>query len=267
MKSMAINNHTEYTNASVFCSSANAFLKTIGSDSTSIVFLDPPFNLKKLYTSKIPLLDSRSTDQYQSWLQGIITESIRILAPGGALFMYHIPEMALKYGAFMQTHLDFRHWIAISMKNGFARGRKLYPAHYALLYLTKGKPAVFHRPKIEPQLCKTCGGYAKDYGGYKSIIEEKGINLSDIWDDLSPVRHAKYKNRDANELPKKLFERIIAISGEKGKLFVDPFCGSGTGALIALETGMRVKVCDIVKENYEIINNRIKAYFDLKKKE
>ena len=36
------------------------------------------------------------------------------------------------------------------MKNGFARGKKLYPAHYALLYFTKGMPASFQRPKILP---------------------------------------------------------------------------------------------------------------------
>jgi len=37
----------------------------------------------------------------------------------------------------------FRHWVAMSMKGTFPRGRKLYPAHYALLYCSKGEPKTF----------------------------------------------------------------------------------------------------------------------------
>src|SRR2546422_6918695 len=96
----------------------------------------------------------------------------------------------------LQGELPFRHWIAISMKGGFARGQYLYPAHYALLYLTKGQPGRFHRPKIDPPHCKKCGALLKDYGGYKKFISN-GINLSDIWDDVSPVRHNRYKHRRA----------------------------------------------------------------------
>ncbi len=53
----------------------------------------------------------------------------------------------------LEQHLDFRHWIAISMKNGFVRGDHLYPAHYALLYYTKGKPESFNRPKVPKPIC------------------------------------------------------------------------------------------------------------------
>jgi site-specific DNA-methyltransferase (adenine-specific) len=249
-----------FSEGGIVCSSAEEFLKTIADNSADIVFLDPPFNLKKLYSSKMPLLDKKPKDDYFKWLTGIIDESVRILSPGGAFYMYHLPEIAMQIGSYAQGKLDFRHWIAISMKNGFARGNRLYPSHYALLYFTRGKPVIFNRPKIEPQRCKSCGEYAKDYGGYKKIIDEKGINLSDIWDDLSPVRHAKDKNRDANELPKKLFERIIEISGKNEKLYVDPFGGSGTGAIAALEKGMKIAICDILPENYLLIKKRVKDY-------
>ena len=84
------------------------------------------------------------------------------------------------------------------MKNRFPPHGRLYPAHYALLYLTAGDPLTFFRPKIPAPRCRYCDGYVRDYGGYTRYIEE-GINLSDIWDDVSPVRHKPNKHRSANQ--------------------------------------------------------------------
>jgi site-specific DNA-methyltransferase (adenine-specific) len=143
------------------------------------------------------------------------------------------------------------------MKNGFVRGSHLYPAHYALLMFTKGKPRKFSRPRIAPQECRTCGELVKDYGGYRPIIQRKGINLSDFWDDLSPVRHANSKHRAANELPALLFHRILTMVGSRGSLYVDPFGGSGSGVIAAARRGMRFAACDIVRANCTLMSHRI----------
>src|SRR5260370_11709337 len=143
------------------------------------------------------------------------------------------------------------------MKNGFVRGKRLYPAHYALIMLTKGIPTVLNRPKTLPAECRHCGKYIKDYGGYRSIIEEKGINLSDFWDDVSPVRHAQRKNRVANELPQIIFDRVMQISSEPGSLYVDPFAGSGGGVVAAVKAGMPFAACDIVASNCRLIVKRL----------
>ncbi|MCD4675841.1 MAG: site-specific DNA-methyltransferase, partial [Desulfobacula sp.] len=42
-------------------------LKTIENDSLDLIFADPPFNLNKLYPSKIN--DNLKTDQYLSWCE------------------------------------------------------------------------------------------------------------------------------------------------------------------------------------------------------
>ena len=49
-----------------------------------------------------------------------------------------------------------------------------------------------------------------------------------MWVDIPPVRHSKYKNRDANELSLKLLDRVLDISTGEGDLVFDPFGGSGT---------------------------------------
>jgi site-specific DNA-methyltransferase (adenine-specific) len=189
-------------------------------------------------------------------MSNVITEVIRTIKPGGALYLYHIPKWAIHFAGQLSGSLNFRHWIAVSMKNGFVRGNGLYPAHYALLYFTKGAPSVANRPKIVPATCPHCDEYIKDYGGYVEYVAD-GVNLSDVWDDLSPVRHSKYKNRVANELPMKLASRVVAISGKTGSVLLDPFAGTGTAVMAARAKKMKFIAIDRELSNCDLISQRI----------
>jgi site-specific DNA-methyltransferase (adenine-specific) len=219
------------------------FLRNVSDESADLVFLDPPFNIGKAYGARRKGSDILPEDAYSDYMTRVLDECCRVLKPGAALYLYHLPSRGIQFGAHLQKSLDFRHWIAVSMKNGFARGNRLYPAHYALLYFTKGAPAVFHRPKVQPMKCRHCDGYIRDYGGYLSHVQD-GINLSDVWDDLSPVRHQKYKTRAANELPVKMLQRVVSISGAEGGVLLDPFAGAGTSAIAARAAGMRYLLND-----------------------
>lgn len=240
----------------IHCADALAFLRSLPAGTADLVFLDPPFNLGKHYGA---ISDSRPEAEYELWLHSILLESIRVLADGAALYLYHLPLWAMRVAPYLERYLQFRHWIAVSMKNGFVRGKHLYPAHYALLYFTKGQVKNFHRPKLRPAKCRKCGSLVKDYGGYRTIIEAKGINLSDIWEDISPVRHSVAKHRTANELPRTLTDRIISISGAPGLTLVDPFAGAGSAVISAAEAEMRFLACDIVRGNCSLIEKRIRS--------
>ena len=224
-----------------------------------MVFLDPPFNLGKAYTPRDTENDTMPEGRYRIWIADVLAESARVLKRGGALYLYHLPLWAMRFGGHMERLLDFRQWIAVSMKNGFVPNNRLYPAHYALLYFTKGAASTFNRPRLRPATCRHCGGLVKDYGGYLPIIQKQGINLSDIWEDLSPVRHAKYKFRAANELPNQLFERILGMSGVPGGLYVDPFAGAGSGAIAAIGHSMRFAAADLVLANCALLRDRLKT--------
>ena len=218
----------------IVCSDALDFLHGLRDKIADIIFLDPPFNLGKRYGASSRSSDRKREDDYLSYMTLVLQRCVEVLREGGALYLYHIPRWAIKFGEILQRELKFRHWIAISMKNGFVRPKHLYPAHYALLYFTKGRPAVFTRPKIAPLTCRHCGEYVRDYGGYKKFIRN-GINLEDICDDISPVRHKKYKSRISNELPATIPQRALQISQRKRGLVVDPFAGSGTTFAAAIK--------------------------------
>ena len=73
----------------------------------------------------------------------------------------------------------------------FPRGNKLYPAHYALLYFTKGKPKTFNRVRLPIPVSRHCGRDIKDYGGHRKYLNPAGLNLTDFWEDTSPARRGR----------------------------------------------------------------------------
>lgn len=200
---------------------------SIRGETIDCIFADPPFNLGKDYgDSKVN--DELEDKQYLDWSFTWLEECCRILKPGGALFIYALPRWAYHFAAFLDSRLLFRHWIAVSMKGTFPRGRKLYPAHYALLYFTKGMPKTFNRVRLPIPTCRHCGREIKDYGGHRKYLNPKGLNLTDFWEDTSPNRHRKFKFRNVNELKPLIPERALRISTNEGDIVLDPFGGGGS---------------------------------------
>ena len=191
------------------------------------VFADPPFNIGKDYKNGYD--DAAAQTEYLAWCRRWILECCRILKPGGAFFLYATPELAVRFAPIMGERLSFRHWIALTMKGTWPRGKKLYPAHYALLYYTRGTPRVFNRVRLPIETCRHCGKEIRDYGGHRDKMNAEGVNLTDFWTDTSPNRHAKFKVRPGvNELKPVIPERAILISTDPGDVVFDPFGGGGS---------------------------------------
>ena len=235
-----------------------SLLQTMKSDSIDMVFADPPFNLSKLYPSAIN--DNLKTEKYLHWCQEWLYQSIRVLKPGGALFVWNLPKWNAALTGFLDSYLTFRHWISVDIKYSLPIPNRLYPAHYSLLYYIKtDKPKTFHPDRLPMQVCPKCFAELKDYGGYKDKMNPRGINLTDIWADIPPVRHAKYKRRTgSNELSLKLLDRIIELSTDKGDRIFDPFGGSGTTYMAAelkkrRWIGCEIGPLDVIKERFKLI--------------
>ncbi|TKD65603.1 site-specific DNA-methyltransferase [Micrococcus luteus] len=210
------------------------WLRDLDDESVDLVFADPPFNLNKNYGNGFK--DNLSEEEYLSWTLEWVDECVRVIAPGGALWIYNIPRWSMPTGAHLlqKRELTFKHQVAISMKTGLPIPNKLSPAHYSALYFIKGKkPKAFSRPRTPIEVCRHCGKEIKDYGGHRSKMNPEGVNLTDVWTDLSPVRHRGAKHRSANALPEKMLERILTISSVPGDLVLDPFGGSGTTYAVA----------------------------------
>lgn len=227
-------------------------MKSLASESIDCFFADPPFNLNKSYGSNVN--DNLVEEKYLQWCYSWVDEGVRLVKPGGSFFLYNLPKWNVLLTNRISKKLTFRNWIAIEIKFSLPIQGRLYPSHYSLLYYIKGKkPNTFSPPRLPLQICRHCGGEIKDYGGYKNKLNPKGINLSDVWSDIPPVRHKKYKNRQANALSLKLMDRILDIATKEGDIVFDPFGGSGT-TYIAAELKGRKWIGTELSTTDEIVN-------------
>lgn len=211
-------------------------LANIRNDSIDLAFVDPPFNLGKNYN--IPEFnDTMSTELYRGWCHTWLLEIIRVLRPGGALFLYHWPFWLMDLGSWLnnQSPVEYKSWIALKMKNGFPIKGRLQPAHYGLLYYVKrGDKPTFNVVRSKSPTCRHCGELVRDYGGYRKKFERfevegiPWIGLSDFWEDTRPARHDKARQNQVNELPLHIPERAILMASNPGDIVLDCFAGGGS---------------------------------------
>lgn len=229
-------------------------MRSLPDNCVDLIFADPPFNLGKTYDPGID--DNMSMSSYINWTYEWLDECIRILKPGGRIFVYNIPKWSTYIAAHLEERLTFWDWIAIDMKFSLPIQNRLYPAHYALVSFIKGVQAqTYHNQRIPLQTCRHCGGEIKDYGGYKGKMNPLGVNVSDVWTDIFPVRHRSTKTRKYNELSVKLLNRIISMATNEGDTVFDPFGGSGTTFAVAQMLNRRWVGCEL--GDCEIIASRL----------
>jgi site-specific DNA-methyltransferase (adenine-specific) len=225
-----------------------------------MIFADPPFNLGKEYEAKTD--DQKPDPEYLRWCQRWLAECIRLLKRGGSLFVYNLPKWNVLLGAFLMGEgLTFRHWIAIEISSCYPIAGRLHPSHYSLLYYSKGKPKTFQRIRTPILTCRRCGAELTDYGGHRGAMNPNGVTLKDVWTDIPPVRHWKFKprGRRANALSTKILDRAVEMSTAPGDLVLDPFGGSGTTFAVCEEKGRHWIGVEVEADFVEHIADRLEG--------
>ncbi len=249
----------------VHCADAVEFMRKLPDNCIDLVFADPPYNLAKDYTG---YTDRQIDDDYLRWCETWLAEYARILKPGGSLFVLNLPKWAIHHARFLSRWLYFQRWIvwdALSEPRG-----KLMPAHYALLYFTKGPTAAtfnyrwFETPPTDwngfvlspdaPIYClrQSCLRARKAAG------DDRKVPLSDIWFDIHRIKHKRDRDAHPCQLPDKLMERIIQLSTNEGDVVLDCFGGAGTTAVIAKRLNRRFVLTEIDQNYVDMTNRKLK---------
>ncbi|TLD85761.1 site-specific DNA-methyltransferase [Helicobacter sp. MIT 05-5294] len=235
--------------------------QSIPNNSIDCVFADPPFNLKKKYNShKDKLLES----EYILWCEKWIDECVRVLKDNGFIFLHNIPKWLTFYASFLNSRAVFRHWISWEAMTA-PMGKTLQPAHYGILFYSKGEVKDRFKEIRYPHKRDRKGVLVKDYGGKKGILHPFGPLCSDVWTDIHRIRHAKNRDNHPCQLPLHLLERIILMSSEEGDTILDPFLGTGTTALAAKRLGRNFIGFEKDSEYCQIATTKIENEFFMSK--
>lgn len=225
-----------------------------------MTFADPPFNLNKKYGKYD---DTKEQLDYLTWCNEWIDEMVRVTKPTGTIFLHNIPKWLSYYAAHLNKVAFFRHWIVWD-SGGAPLGKTLLPNHYGILYYTKSekyKDFKFYDIRRSHPKCRLCKSFLKDYGGKKHLAHTFGPLLSDVWNDIHRIRHAKRRNHHPCQLPIPLLERLILMTTDKNDIVLDPFMGTGTTAVAAKKMGRRYigleldpKYAEIAEQNIEEVS-------------
>jgi DNA modification methylase len=153
-----------------------------------------------------------------------------------------IAERASRLGYRLRSFITWR-------KNGVtpepARSRVSRQAEY-VIHLTHGENAYFDKTAWQ-ELPQQLGGPDERF--------ESRERITDVWS----LPSAGGQNGHGAEFPLALPGRCIALSSTVGDLVLDPFVGSGTTALAAVELGRRCIGFDISDEYLAVAKGRVTA--------
>ncbi|MBP9903156.1 MAG: site-specific DNA-methyltransferase [Verrucomicrobia subdivision 3 bacterium] len=155
----------------------------------------------------------------------LMAEAVRLLGPGGRLWLYGPPRGLPFWGEHLMTSpglagtMVFKYWIALDLAER-TRHRFLQPNHQGLLLfmkrdVTRKTPTQFRLNTAEVRVshvnCAACGLNVKDWGGKKHLMNPRGAAPADVWRDL-PRRQLQ-----DGVIPADVLSRIASLSEATGQ--------------------------------------------------
>lgn len=118
--------------------------------------------------------------------EATLAECVRVLRPGGLLFVQGTPDTLPEVGVSLDSRLRFKYWIAIESER--RQGIGLPSVHAAvLLFAKEGRPFKIEQRRSPHKACRSCGRGLRDWGGKTHLMHPDGFALSDVWTHLDPV--------------------------------------------------------------------------------
>lgn len=261
----------------------------------NLVYIDPPFDSKADYRTKIHLpgsdISQKPTvlEQFaysDTWKDGTASY-LRMICPRLILLRELLADTGSIY-----VHLDWHvgHYVKVLMdeifgKENFQReiiwdiqvlsgyktiAQNWVRGHDVIYFYTKTSEKTFnkqsqpHRQEYLDRFNKVDEHGRQYFDGrgkviYLDEVVAKGKAVGDVWNDIMSFQQiptSKEKVNYTTQKPEALLERIIKASSNAGDLVLDVFGGSGTTAAVAERLGRRWISADIGKPSALIQRKR-----------
>ena len=228
-------------------------------DSVDLVIADPPYNLNKNFGI---WNENERKDEWLPWSKDWINEAVRVLKPGGNIFIYGIHH----HLCWIQCHLyengmTYRRQIIWYYENGFAGySKKTLAAHYEpLLWFSKGDDYVYH-PIREPYKSTERLKHKIIKNGKTWTPHPDGRLAGDVWSfpTLAGRRFRDEKVDHPTQKPLSISERIVKHFSNENDLVLIPFAGSGTECIASLMNKRNFIGFELNDDYIKIASKRIK---------
>ncbi len=253
-----------------------------------LIYIDPPFDSKADYRTKITLpgidIEQKPTviEQFayaDTWKDGTVSY-LKMLYPRLLLMRELLSEKGSIYvhidwhvGAYVKLLLDevfgkenLVNEIIWHYKRWTAASSTFQKMHDSIYWYEKNTSKHIYNKQYQPFSTKTSiakykrivvdGRAVQDIGNLMERDPNDGVSMDDVWDISFLHPMAKERVDYATQKPEALLERIIKASSNEGDLVCDFFGGSGTTAAVAERLNRRWITTDIGKPATLVMRKR-----------
>jgi len=240
-------------------------MKELRGKFVSLTVTSPPYNIGKEYELR------RELDEYVEWCHLWIAEISRLTSPNGAFWLNlgYVPKggvaraLPLPYLLWERIPLFLMQEIVWHYGAGVAASKGFSPRNEKFLwYVNDEKNYTFNLDDVRDPDVK----YPNQKKNGKLKCNPLGKNPSDVWlfpkvtsgaDRASPER-----TEHPAQFPVAVIERIIKACSNPGEVVLDPFMGSGTTALVAMQLGRPVLGFELSSRYMSIASQRLEALIE-----
>jgi site-specific DNA-methyltransferase (adenine-specific) len=235
----------------IICADCVELLAQVKQPFADLVFADPPFNIGYKYDK---YHDQRASEKYLAWTRDWIGACAGVLKPQGSFYIAIGDEYAAQIKLILEDEvgLTLRNWIIWHYSFGQQTKNKFARSHTHILYFVKdAKDFTFNDDMV-----RVISDRQKKYGDKRA--NPAGKMPDDVWNEYPRVC-GTFRERTGFpcQMPESLLARIIRVSSNEGDWVLDPFCGSGTTAVVAHKLNRTYTSIDISETYVEAAKERI----------
>jgi len=241
----------------LICADVFEGLSLIPDDSVDLVFVDPPYNIGKIFHNTHDKW--KNDDDYLNWCYKWIDICIKKIKKNGSMYIMTSTQFMPYFDIYIRNKLSILSRIVWAYDSSGVQAKKYFGSMYEpILFCVKDeKNYCFNSDAI---LVEAKTGAKRKLIDYRKPIPTPYNTEKvpgNVW-DFARVRYRmeEYENHPTQK-PTALLERIIKASSNEGDTILDPFSGSFTTSFVANELGRKSIGIDISDEYYKIGLRRV----------
>ncbi len=200
-----------------------------------LLFIDPPYNLKKNFKSNS--FKAMSSDEYAEWMDAWLSKIVRCLKPTASIYICGDWRSSGAIERVAEKYFITRNRITWEREKGRGAKANWKNASEDIWYCTRSEKFTFNldavklkRKVLAPY---TSNGKPKDW----NKNDDGNFRLthpSNLWTDITvPFWSMPENTEHPTQKPEKLLAKIILASSNEGDVVMDSFLGSGTTSVVA----------------------------------
>lgn len=260
----------ESENCIIYNAECNFLMKKLGASLIDLTITSPPYNIGKEYETKLPVED------YIKWCESWMSEIYRLTKYSGAFWLnigyLSIPQegnaVPISYLIWNKTQFYLMQEIVWNYGAGVACKRFFSPRNEKLLWYVKDSTRyVFNLDDVRDKNVK----YPNQKKNGKLKCNPNGKNPTDVWQipkvTSGKNRSSKERTPHPAQFPLELIQRIVKACSNTNNLIMDPFLGSGTTAIAALQNRRKFIGFEIEESYCKVAITRIENFIETQKQQ